>query len=434
MKTKIPWIILIVVICMLSRVTAQAGAPVIDWTVKYEVPTDDYGKGTTIVVDGTGNVFVTGVSHDISQWYGPDLVTIKYDTDGNQVWAQRLGPSSHDWPYSYGGIALDALGNVDIVASIPHVTNCNPPMGTIRYHSTGVRLLATSIWGDTCECHLISFAFDNLGNPYIGYDCYYDYEYPKAGIMKLGVWVKRDENAPPFFEAMTLDSSDSNLYLAGGRSHGVTGDHPPYDYRIVKIAADGTTKWTRHQDGAWNDDDWANAIAVDGSDNVYIAGLSKNGNKYNYGTLKYDADGNHKWTRYYIGRSRLVGSRTKTDNIARAIAVDGQGNVYVTGESKWSDVSIDKHYIDSATIKYDTNGIRQWVRRHHGGSGKIVRVDGFGNVYVLSGTCIIKYDSAGRLQWTYQSNTAWRDMVVDKARHVYVTGADNKKFTTMKMH
>jgi hypothetical protein len=86
---------------------------------------------------------------------------------------------------------------------------------------------------------------------------------------------------------------------------------------------------------------------------------------------------------------------------ASAIAVDSSGNVYVTGSS----ISIRSDW-DYATIKYDTNGKRKWVKRYNGHrysndyvSG--IAVDASGNVYVTGTSCgssdcdyaTIKYDA-----------------------------------------
>ncbi len=62
--------------------------------------------------------------------------------------------------------------------------------------------------------------------------------------------------------------------------------------------------------------------------------------------------------------------------------MDGSGNVYVTGFS----MAVE-HQNDYATIKYNSSGVQQWVARYNGPgnlSDKAISlaVDGSGNVYV----------------------------------------------------
>ena len=137
------------------------------------------------------------------------------------------------------------------------------------------------------------------------------------------------------------------------------------------------TAWVRRYNGPLNYDE-ASAMAVDGSGNVYVTGISRgDGTSEDYATIKYYPDGDTAWVRRYNGPSNL-------DDWASAIAVDGSGNIYVTGQSYWSGTDFDYDY---ATIKYYANGDTAWVRRY-GGPGNLydwayaIAVDGSGNVYV----------------------------------------------------
>ena len=94
-------------------------------------------------------------------------------------------------------------------------------------------------------------------------------------------------------------------------------------------------------DGAAHSFDRAEAIAVDNAKNVYVTGQSQAGcNSFDYITIKYNAAGNSIWERRYDGMAHGY-------DWPKAIAVDNNGYVYVTGYSEGVGTSHD--YL---TIKY----------------------------------------------------------------------------------
>ena len=55
------------------------------------------------------------------------------------------------------------------------------------------------------------------------------------------------------------------------------------------------------KNGAANRDDQAYALAVDGSGNVYVTGYSYNGANYDYLTVAYDSAGTELWAKLKNG-------------------------------------------------------------------------------------------------------------------------------------
>lgn len=197
-------------------------------------------------------------------------------------------------------------------------------------------------------------------------------------------------------------------------------------------------QWARRYnnlDGGYKSD-FAQAIAVDASGNVYVTGVSESSETGNdYGTVKYDAAGNQVWTRRYSG------PLNRSDE-ARDVAVDASGNVYVTGSSddETNESNFDDH--DVTTVKYDSAGNQIWVRRYDaaendvegGEGGNAVAVDAAGNVYVAGYSSggfdtyvVVKYDAAGNELWARNYNAGNGDaiataLVVDASGNVHVTG------------
>jgi Beta-propeller repeat len=64
------------------------------------------------------------------------------------------------------------------------------------------------------------------------------------------------------------------------------------DYATIKYNSAGQQQWVARYDGPGGDDDGPTAIAVDGSGNIYITGHSYGRESfYDYATIKYNAAG-----------------------------------------------------------------------------------------------------------------------------------------------
>jgi hypothetical protein len=183
--------------------------------------------------------------------------------------------------------------------------------------------------------------------------------------------------------------------------------------------------------------EFASAVAVDASHNVYVTGRSESSSASDYLTIKYSPSGQQLWTARYDGAGGF-------DEPA-AIAVDADGNVYVTGTSEDA-AGID----DYATVRYSADGQRQWARRFDAGTGSTdqasdLAVDGDGNAYVTgwsyksgSGTdyLTISYDPAGKVRWkartsgTGSNNDYAYAIEVDALGNVFVTGEVIINFAT----
>ncbi|MHC4445821.1 MAG: SBBP repeat-containing protein [Planctomycetota bacterium] len=303
------------------------------WVARYNGPGNVYDSATAIALDSSGNVYVTGYSHGGSY---TDYATIKYDTNGNQLWAARYdGPGNLH--YAARAIALDTSGNV-YVTGHSATTNTNWDYATIKYDTNGNQLWVASYDGpanftDAAQ----AIAVDTSGNVYV-----------------------------------TGDS------LASGYS---------IDYATIKYDTDGNQEWIARYNGPGNSYDGVRDIAVDTSGNVYVTGGSYGGSPYyggtasDYATIKYDSSGNQLWAARYNGPGNSSDS-------AYAMAVDASGNVYVTGGSWGGGTGTGGDY---ATIKYDTDGNQEWIAKYNGpanwqDSAVAIAVDNTGNAYVTGGS------------------------------------------------
>lgn len=181
------------------------------------------------------------------------------------------------------------------------------------------------------------------------------------------------------------------------------------DFFTIKYNSNGTALWTKRFNGTANGNDEGKQIAIDGLGNIYVTGFSAvtGTGASDYTTIKYNSNGDQLWVRNYNGPANSV-------DAAVSIAFDASGNIYVTGYSTGIGTGN-----DFATLKYNPAGSLQWSRRYNGpGNGndqaKAITVDDSGNIYVTgfsagvgtgsSDYATIKYNSAGDSLWVKRYN------------------------------
>jgi hypothetical protein len=296
------------------------------WAKIYESGGDD--QATAIAVDdSSGNIYVTGAS-------GNDYMTIKYNSGGVQQWAKTYDGSSND-DQATAIVVDDSSGNI-------YVTGCSDggatlsDYATIKYNSGGVQQWVARYDGGGGIDAATAIAVDSSGNVYVT-----GYSYSPT---------TKDDYATVKYNGAT----GSEMWDFGGGEHAARYD------------AGNLLSET-------NRDDRATAITVD-STYVYVTGRSySSATQDDYATVKYNgATGSEMWD--FVGvqprggvehAARYNGGTNLTDG-AVAIAVDGSGNVYVTGSSIEGAASGGSY----VTVKYNSAGVQQWARTYVGPAGK----------------------------------------------------------------
>ncbi|ABK18292.1 hypothetical protein [Syntrophobacter fumaroxidans] len=322
-----------------------------------------------ITVDGSGNVYVAGKIKSSSGF--SDFITIKYNSSGVYQWSKTFrGPADRDG-YAMA-VAVDGSGNVYVAGCS---TNADPipffaDLVVIKYAPDGkrqwVRRHKNGYLVRGCRC----MALDGAGNVYVtasttdGDDGILTVKYDKTGELRWETLYKGYGSC-----AIAVDRA-GNAHVVGA-SQGTANDR----YAVLKYDAGGNLQWSETFPYGPASFYWAD-IALDGSGGVYVSGIAKGSDScYGYLTWKYDSNGVRQWTRRYRGVS-------ENDISSPAMAVDGSGSVHVTGGLAGKNSSL-----DFATVKYDTDGIRQWTRRYNG-TGNLddratsIALDAAGNAFV----------------------------------------------------
>ena len=286
-----------------------------------------------------------------------------------------------------------------------------PPAGGV-YEAWVARYNGTGNGFDYAE----GLAVDSSGNVYVtgysvGVGTGYDYATVKYNPAGEEQWVARYnglDNGDDLPGDIAVDSA-GNVYVTG--LSGVTGVYN--DWTTIKYNSAGQEQWVARYNVCPRRDVEGKAMAVDGSQNVYVAGVIYSRDGVNVAvTIKYNASGEEQWVAEYTGGVN--------DNKLAAIGVDSADNVYVAGVSARPPIGSD--YI---TIKYNSAGVEEWVARAHGNSFDAANdlfVDVSGNVYVTGTYATIKYNSAGQEQWVAPYTGTAYAVTVDDLDNVYVTG------------
>ncbi len=405
------------------------------WVRRYNGPGDSTDYANAIAVDNSGNVYVTGTSAGSGTYH--DLATIKYSPNGDTSWVRRYDGSGNGGDGATA-IAIDGSNNVYVTGYVwAGDLEAYEDYCTIKYYPNGDTAWIKTYNGpvDSTD-QACAIAVDNSGNVYVtglsyGSGTYIDYATIKYYPNGDTAWVRRYDGPGDSIDvanAIAVDGS-GNVYVTGWSF----GSGTTYEYATIKYYSYGDTAWVRRYHGPGIYHNLALALAVDGSGNIYVTGYSSgSGTADDYATIKYYPNGDTAWVRRYNGPGN-------SNDHAKDIAIDGSGDVYVTGYS-WGDETQN----DFATVKYDSTGNEVWVKRYNGirdwyDAAYAIAVDGSGNIYVTGddsyegGTyddyATIKYKPNGDTVWVRKYNGPGSstdipsDIVVDASGNVYVTGS-----------
>jgi len=467
---KLSTIYTLISICCLTihTITTQTFTPKPIWFQTYEWAKSmgdtlvDGGKA--IAVDASGNVYTTGFFegtvdfdpddievHNLTSDGSYDVFISKLDSEGNFIWAKRMGGMLADAGHS---IALDVSGNVYTTGYFTGIADFDPDeVGVFNLPSTGdedifISKLDTSgnfIWaknmGGILDDHGNSITVDASGNVYMTgfFQDTADFDPDPVGIR--------------------------NLFSAGSK-----------DIFICKLDTSGNLEGAGKMGGL--DGDIGKSIAIDDSGNIYTTGsfegtadfnpkagvdnLDSNGGTDIF-ISKLDASGD------FVGAGKIGGLGSDRGN---SIALDTSGNIYITGSFEgtvdfdpkagiyYLTSITDVYYVDTADIfisKLDTSGNFVWAKSI-GGIGKdagfSITLDASENVYTtgyfseivdfdpdgvetfdlpsegLYDVFISKLDSLGTLKWAKSMGGSGNDngfgIAVDASFNVYTTGYFNE--------
>lgn len=298
-----------------TRVVGQVALACICLVLVSALDAQAQARITASTMDSDGNVYVTGW-RVLPPPAVAEILTIKYDRHGDLQWTHTY-PDDPARPQSEGwGIAVDPWGNAYVAGHV----------GT----------------NDNVDCLLIKYP--------AGYVQGNDPE-----------WIRTYDRAHGHDQNWTIATDpDGYVYVTGYSQQDTSGTNA--DIVTMKYDSQGTMVWgtPRFYNGPANANEHAFAITVDPvTRNVYVTGTSRNtATSYDMVTIMYDANGIEQWVQRY-------GGPVDGFNRGTSLALDADGNVYVTGWSQGTGTA----NADIVTIRYDLAGQEAWVSRYDGPAG-----------------------------------------------------------------
>ncbi|AUX39972.1 uncharacterized protein SOCE26_013670 [Sorangium cellulosum] len=423
-----------------ARSLAGGGSDIVDLEVGNtgSVYITGYFLGTTDFNPGAGTANLTSVG-------GTDYFVARYDAAGNYLWARRIGGS--DWESS-GSLAVDGAGNVYVGGYF---------RGTISFDAS-----ATLTNGG------------DLGNPFIAkYDASGNLVWAR-GLLGSGNGYLRglrlDGSGNVIVTGTLVGTLDLDPSSAATQNLTSSGD---FNLFVAKYSPAGNLTWARMLDASNSiyypslavepggdiliAASFAGSLDADpGSGTTWISGTPSASEPTSLFLGKYTSSGALVWAR------GVVGAENDPLGVGSGIAVDGSGNVIVTGYFTGT-ASFGAQTLtalgdwDVFVAKYSSTNAAQWAVQMGGAGAEVgsgVAVDTSGSIYVVgsyydsgdyhpspsstatlthlgaagssSDTFLAKLAPDGTYQWAHALNSSsddhMKDATMDGSGNLYVSG------------
>ncbi len=332
------------------------------WHARYNDGDDEVDIAEAVVVDRSNRVVVTGYSSLYGGGSGNtnDVWTVGYASTGptgpiqpNWSWGNQYnGPAGNDDRSEAIDAATDGSDNVAVVGYGKNAS-ANDDIYVLKFSPNGTREWAALPYDGGGIAHPTAVTFDPSGNVIVvgyshdgtGYDAFVAKYLAGTGVAD---WQKTfggpgdgGDYGNDYAQAVAVDAS-GDVYVTGSA---VTADGDVDFYTFKVFGADGTMDWDTLHNGPANGDDTAAGIAVDPLDGrVAVAGtqLTAAGNQ-DFFVIRYEAaDGTEVWQETL---------ERPQDDVLWAMSMDNSGNVCLAGQtSSGSD-------LDMLSTKFDHQGV-----------------------------------------------------------------------------
>ncbi|MBI2271721.1 MAG: SBBP repeat-containing protein [Bacteroidetes bacterium] len=310
-------------------------------------------RGTAIITDKSGNVYLTGAYYSYYIKFGTDSLSnngtgwstylVKLNSAGTVIWAKGLDASGSVYP---SDLAIDKNGDIYMSG---------------YYLSDSVKFGGIKITGNTSDYSSFLAKFSSSGNA--------------ISVKSITGYGNNQINS------IATDTT-GNVIIAGYYSDSLKVDsqilngQPNLNMFFAKFNPAGTLSWAKSVGDNYNDE--ATGVTTDKAGNIYLTGYFQSDSvtfdniklvlikftSWGNGFLaKYDGAGNALWAK------RIGGL---TDDYGKSVVINKNGDVFVGGRFKSTSITIDGITLNNITgtnttsdiflAKYNSNGQLKWAK------------------------------------------------------------------------
>jgi len=320
----------------------------------------------SVAVDTSGNVIITGYFNGGADFGGGtltsagdyDIFLAKFGSNGAYVWSKRFGDASQQ---TVQGVAVDAFGNVFIAGYFEGTVDFGGgPLTSAGLRDIFVAKFASDgshLWsnrfGDSNYQAANALAVDGAGNVIIAGVFMGSADFGGGALTSAGGWdvfmAKFDGSGAygwskrfgdgnnQFAPALAVDGSNNVIvggYFAGSVDFGggALTSAGGEDMFVAKLGSDGGHLWSnRFGDASTEQQVWS--VAVDGSDNVVLTGYFTGSVDFGGGTLPYGGGADIFVAELASGGAHLWSKSFGggANQYGWGVAVDASDNVILTG-------------------------------------------------------------------------------------------------------
>ncbi len=226
------------------------------WASRYNGAANGSDSAYFIAVDGSGNVYVTGGS--LGSGSGDDYATVKYNSSGTQQWASRYNGPANSGDDAYC-VVVDGSGNVYVTGGSGG-SGTGSDYATVKYNSSGTQQWASRYNGSgSTDDAAYSVAVDSSGNVYVTGSSgagaagtnFATLKYNSSGTQQWVSTYNGTANGNDSANSLVIDGSANVSVTGSSLGSGGTG----LDYATVKYNSSGSQQWASRYNGTGNGDD-----------------------------------------------------------------------------------------------------------------------------------------------------------------------------------